>query len=409
MANDVVITGMGLVSALADSPAALHQALLEGRRAHRQVELFDTGDMGSQRACEVRGFEPQAYLGKKNFRPLNRAAQFTCAAAQLALADGDCSEEMRAEQDVGLVMGTQFCSVHTITRFDHLAITRGPAYASPLDFANTVINAATGQTAIWHNLRGINSTLSTGPTSGLSALGYAADLVRNGRVQTVLAGGVEELCFESLFACSRAGLAGGPDGSPVPFAADRDGFSLGEGAAFLLLEDAETARQRGARVLGRVAAYGSAFDPARGVDAERTVATAERAIVQALATAGLEVDDISAVSAGANGSPKYDRIEAQALARIWGPRLAELPLTAVKGALGEALGVSGVFQAIALIESMRAGVLPGISGLQTMDAELGLRATEAQQSLKIEHGLLTGVGFDGVNCAVALSAPEGQA
>ena len=405
MANDVVITGMGLVSALADRPADLHGALRAGERAHREVALFETGDMGRQRACEIAGFEPQAYLGKKNFRPLNRAAQFTCAAAQLALEDGGCTEEMRAEQDVGLVLGTQFCSVHTITRFDHLAITRGPAYASPLDFANTVINAATGQTAIWHDLRGINSTLSTGPTSGLNALGYAADLVRNGRVRAVLAGGVEELCFETLFACSRAGLAGGPDGKPVPFAAGRDGFAVGEGAAFLLLEEAESARERGAAVLGRVGGYATTFDPGRGADQPRAVDAAERALRQALRNAGLEATDIGAVSAGANGSPVQDAVEAAALGRVLGPGLEDLPLTAVKGALGEPLGVGGLFQAVVLLESMRTGVLPGISGLEEADAGLGLAPGAAERQADIAHGLLTGVGFDGNAGAVALSAP----
>lgn len=405
MANDVVITGMGLVSALADRPAALHRALCAGERAHREVALFDTGDMGAQRACEIADFEPQTYLGKKNFRPLNRAAQFTCAAAQLALEDGDCTEEMREAEDVGLVMGTQFCSVHTITRFDHLAITRGPAYASPLDFANTVINAATGQTAIWHNLRGINSTLSTGPTSGLNALGYAADLVRNGRVRAVLAGGVEELCFETLFACSRAGLAGGPDGNSVPFAAGRDGFAVGEGAGFLLLEDAVSARERGARVLGRVGGYATAFDPGRGIDEDRAVATAERAVRQTLRNAGLEAGDIGAVSTGANGSPGQDAVEAAALGKIWGTGLSGLPVTAVKGALGEPLGVGGLFQAVALLESMRTGVLPGVSGLQEADPALGLTLDGGERRVDISHGLLTGVGFDGNAGAVALSAP----
>lgn len=397
----VAVTGLGLVSALADRPDALHEALTEGQTAHRPVALFDPGAMGPQRACEIVGFAPADYLGKQNFRPLNRAAQFTCAAAHLALEDSGWTAEMRAEHDVGLVLGTMFCSIHTITRFDHLAITRGPAYASPLDFANTVINAATGQTAIWHNLRGINSTISTGPTSGLQALGYAADLVASGRAPAVLAGGVEELSFEVLYACRRAALAGPPDGRPVPFDAARDGFALGEGAAFVMLEEEEAARRRGAAVLAYIDGYGTAFDPLRGSDEERAVHAAGRSLDQALAHAGATAAEVDAVFAGANGSPLHDRIEARALDRVW-DGAAGLPVAAVKSALGEALGTSGALQAISLLQSMRSGVLPGIHGLEAADQPLEhLSADNAEVDLR--RGLLNGVGFDGTCCAVVLS------
>ena len=153
------------------------------------------------------------------------------------------------------MLGTMFCSVRTISQFDRRALEVGPAYASPMDFSNTVINAAAGQTAIMHNLRGINSTISTGTTSGLQAISYATEVIRSGRARAVLAGGADEMCFESFYGFDRAGLLCRSDQCegdfPIPFDKRRNGFALGEGAAFLMLENATFARQRGAHVLGR--------------------------------------------------------------------------------------------------------------------------------------------------------------
>src|SRR5262249_12447237 len=160
---------------------------------------------------------------------LDRTSQLVTAAARLALDDSGWTRELRSSVEVGLVLGTMFCGVHTIGEFDRRAVTAGPAYASPLDFANTVINAAAGHTAIWHNLRGVNSTIAGGSASGLQALAHAADLISNGRASVVLAGGVEELCFESFCGFHHAGMLCGsnckPGEFPIPFDARRNGFA----------------------------------------------------------------------------------------------------------------------------------------------------------------------------------------
>src|SRR5262249_36934227 len=144
--------------------------------------------------------------GKGNIRPLDRTSQLVAAAAGLALEDSGGAAEMRRTQDVGLGLGTMVCSVHTISEFDRRAVAAGPTYARAMSFANTVINAAAGQTAIWHRLRGVNSTIASGSSSGLQAIAYAAQLIAGGQGTALLAGGAEELCFESFLAFNRAGL-----------------------------------------------------------------------------------------------------------------------------------------------------------------------------------------------------------
>src|SRR5687768_1984195 len=276
MRNRVVITGAGVISSLGDSPASLQLALCSGHGAVKPVELFSTAGLGCPLGGEIPSFDAQKYLSRRNLRPLDRTSRLVTSAAQLALNNSGWSESMRNDEEVGLVLGTMFCSVHTISQFDRRALEVGPTYASPMDFSNTVINAAAGQTAIMHNLRGINTTISTGITSGLQAIAYATDVIRSGRAHAILAGGADEMCFESFYGFDRAGLLCRSDNRagdfPIPFDKRRNGFALGEGAALLMLEDAKFARQRGARPLAEITGHGFGYDCSHGKDEESAVA-----------------------------------------------------------------------------------------------------------------------------------------
>jgi 3-oxoacyl-[acyl-carrier-protein] synthase II len=202
MERRVVITGIGVISPLGDSPVALHTALCEGRSSLQPITLFNTDSLVCKQAHALVTFTPELYLGKKNLRALDRTSQLVTAAATLALDQSGWSTEMRRQHEVGLVLGTMFCSVHTISEFDRRGLTLGPNYVSPMDFANTVINAAAGQAAIWHDLRGVNSTIAGGITSGLHALAYATELIRSGQATALLAGGAKSCALNHSVALS---------------------------------------------------------------------------------------------------------------------------------------------------------------------------------------------------------------
>lgn len=416
----VVVTGAGVVSPLGDSPAALHQALAAGASARKPIELFETSSIGCHEAGEIRPFDPQVYVGERNLRPLDRTSRLLVVAAQLALADSGWAANgarpaAAAAAEVGLVVGTTFCSVRTIAEFDRRALRLGPSHASPLDFANSVINAAAGQAAIWHGLRGVNSTLAGGEASGLQAIAQAAELVRAGRADAVLAGGAEELCFESFLGYYRAGrlcgsLASGAAERPVPFDARRNGFSLSEGAALLMLEDASAAAARGAAVRAEVLGSGAAFAAASGEAGMADAAT--RAVRLALADAGVTPAEIGCLSASASGSVPVDRAEARGVAAALGEWAAELPVTAIKAMLGEGLGVSAAWQVVDLVETIGDGVLPGIAGLDQVEPGLPLplpetapAATRRLAPAARQRVLVTAVGADGHCAALVLGAP----
>ena len=415
-ARRVAVTGAGVVSPLGDSPEALHAALCAGESglgplaAVAPPEGFG-GRLGCASAGEVRGFDPREQLGDGNPRPLDRTAHLTVAAARRALAAAGLLEPAGPAPGLGLVLGTMFGSVRTIAEFDRRALTAGPLYAKPMDFANSVINAAAGQTAIWYRLTGVNATLSGGPVAGAAALAYAADLVRDGRTGTLLAGGADELAFESFLGFERAGLLAsenGAGGMPRPYDRRRSGFVPAEGAALLVLEEEDAARARGARISAWLLGHGNAFDPSRGRDPERATAAAARSMRLALADAGVGPGEIGAVSAAGSGSVAGDRCEARALAAVFGERAAKLPVTAVKSMLGEALGASAAFQAVVLIEALGRGVLPGIRGLEEPEEGLPLSAAHAA-ARPLEGaaiGLVHAVGLDGHHASLVLARGE---
>jgi 3-oxoacyl-[acyl-carrier-protein] synthase II len=404
----VVITGAGIVSPLGDTPAGLHAALCEGRSGISPVRLFDTEGLSSALGGEVRDFDAQKYLGRRNLRPLDRTSRLVAAAAQLALDNSGWTFEMRAEHEVGLVLGTMFCSVRTIAEFDRRALEAGPGYASPMDFANTVINAAAGQTAIMHGLRGVNTTVSADLTSGLQAVSYAADLIRSGCADALLAGGADELCFESFYGFERAGLLRRSDVDeghyPGPFDARREGFTPGEGAALLMLEEEASARERGARVLAEVCGWGSGFDRTRGRDEAKAVEGSAHAMRLALYGAGMLPYEVECLSASANGSQHGDHIEARAVARVFGEHARRMPVAAVKSMLGETLGASGALQAVDALETMRDGVLPGIRGLEQLEEGFPLAPVgPGRQEVDCVNVLVNSVGLDGHSCSLIVA------
>ena len=411
MKKRVVITGVGLVSCLGTSSALFHRQLCGGTDGAGRIVEGDPQGMRIPRAGRISCFEPELYLKGRSLRPLDRTGQLLASAAQMALDNSGWAAEALRRTDVGLVLGTMFGSMHTISEFDRRCLIEGPACVSPMNFANTVINSAAGQTAIWHNLRGMNSTTATGATSGLVAIGYAADLIQCGRQTAILAGGADEFCFEASYGLERAGLssnAGHEAECFTPFDARRSGMRLAEAGALVVLEDWDSALARGATVLGEIRGHANCYNPkwnqpghsARGII---------RAMRGALEDARLSPPEIDYISAGANGSLAGDRNEGLAIKAVFNGQSDQVPITAIKSGIGETLGAAGALQAIDLLETMCSGTLPGIAGLEQVDAELAdLNLCCKPTCVDVDSGMISSVGFDGHACSLIISKPPAQ-
>jgi 3-oxoacyl-[acyl-carrier-protein] synthase II len=406
MRRRVVITGTGIISALGDDAAGLHASICEGRCAFSEERFEDWAELPPARTARIKDFTATKWLGDVNTRPLERAGQLSICAALLALESSGWTIEKRKETEIDLVLATAFGPVETIARYDRDARLFGPKHAKPLDFANTVINAPAGQTAIWHGLTGSNLTVCAGKIASLCALRDAARRIANGWSTTVLTGGVEAVSFETYAAFSKSGQMQ-PDAvsaHPAPFSFDRRGFLLGEGSAFIVLEEAEAAEARGATIRAELSGCGSSYDPAGGQDQRSAIDACVRAIKGALSHAGTARDAIDFICASACGSVAGDAIEIMALSEVFGDRLAELPLFAPAAALGETLGASGMIQTVLLIESALAGWVPGTAGAERYDPRLpaaGVSATPRRGNYR--HGLSISQGFTGSSAAVVVT------
>src|SRR5215470_4053329 len=222
MTARVVVTGAGVISAAGAGVEEFERNLYGGCSGIGPSPLLGENAI----AAEVRNFNPQPWLGNKGIRVLDRSARLLCVAAHMALTSTGLQQEgSEGDPNLGLVCGTMFGGLHSITSFDWSGVTEGPNYVNPMEFPNTVINSPAGQAAIKHKLRGVNSTISAGLVSGLYAIHYAAEFLTLGRATALLAGGVEELCEESFLSFRKVGVLS-KTGRLRPFAPDRDGTVL---------------------------------------------------------------------------------------------------------------------------------------------------------------------------------------
>jgi 3-oxoacyl-[acyl-carrier-protein] synthase II len=409
----VVVSGAGAISPLGARGEEILQALAEGKRGFSPLagSPFDPARTGVAWAGLV-AFAPEDHFGDRNYRVIDRTGQLVLIAAGAALADAGLDAAAVAAREVGLVLGTLFGSVNTIASFDRRGVEAGPKYVKPLDFANSVINAAAGQAAIWHDLRGINSTVAGGGAGGIQALAQAFDLIRGGRAGILLAGGAEELSLEALFGFGRADLLAPSDAEngprPEPLGAGRQGAVLGEGAALLVLETAESAKERGALPLGAVRGHGAAFDPSQFRQEESAAEAIARAIRLALDDAGWSTEEVDLLMVSASGLPRLDLFEALALGQVFGNRLATLPFLAPKRGLGETLGAGGALAALVALAALRRGEAPAQPGLVPDPLLPVFRSPERPARLDGKRALLVGLGLDGAAAALALESWAGE-
>lgn len=348
MSASIVVTGCGIVSAIGIGNAAFSAALQSETSGIRAREN------GSGAWVPIADFEAGDYVEKKGLRALDRSARLLAVAAKLALdgaawtePPGSAGPKSGAEP-LGLVAGTMFGGLGSIAGFDWTILADGPQYVNPMHFPNTVISSPTGQAAIKHNLRGINSTICAGLASGLHALDYASRMLTLNRAPALLAGGVEEICDESAQGFERLGMLS-PSGRPKPFADDRDGGVQGEGSTLFMLETTERAAARGARPLARLAGFASAHAKAGEPQLDHQARAASTAMRTALEAAGVSASAIGLIVASASGSKSGDAAEQQALESVFARPLGDLQILTPKKFLGETLGAGGAFAAAAAI------------------------------------------------------------
>jgi 3-oxoacyl-[acyl-carrier-protein] synthase II len=407
----VVVTGLGLITALGTGVDRTWQGLVAGRPGVNRIATFDPVRLTSQMAAEVRDFDASHVLDKKDLRRVDRYIQFGLVAAREAMDMARLPDRLEGDdaEETGVILATGLGGVHTL--FDNLAVfaARGPDRLSPFLVPMGIGNVGAGQIAINFGPLGPNfATVSACASSG-HAIGEAFETIRRGDARMMLAGGSEAGIHEALvggFAAMRAlsQRNDDPAGASRPFDQGRDGFVIGEGAAVLVLEDLDRARARGARILAEILGYGATADgyhitlpPPGGIGAVR-------AARRAIAKAGISPTEIDHVNAHATSTAEGDRAELLAIRDILGDHASQVPITANKSMLAHTLGAAGAIEAAITILTLRDGIVPPTINLHDPDpagAGLNLTPNTAQRhSMKI--ALSNSFGFGGQNVALLI-------
>lgn len=418
MKREAVVTGIGVVAPGGIGATAFWDLLTAGRTATRGITLFDPAGYRSRIAAEV-DFDPAAHgLDDHQVARMDRYVQFAAVAVAEALADSAAPLSEVAPWRVGVSMGT---AVGATTRLDreYTAVSHGgadwvvdPARTAPHLNLALMPSTLSGEVADLVGARGPVRTVSTGCTSGLDAVGYAAQAIEDDLADIVVAGAAESpiapiamACFDAIKATSNSN--DDPAGASRPFDRDRNGFVMGEGAAVLVLEEASAARRRGARVRCRVAGFANHGNAFHMTGLRREGVEMARAITTALDRARRPATDVDYVNAHGSGTVQNDRHETDAVKRSLGEHARRVPMTSIKSMVGHSLGAIGSIELAACVLAMDTGVVPPTANLATPDPECDLDYVPVTaRERRTDVVLSVGSGFGGFQSAVVLDRGE---
>jgi 3-oxoacyl-[acyl-carrier-protein] synthase II len=411
-ANDrrrVVVTGMGLITALGNDVPSTWAGMLEGRSGVRRIEAFDPSRLDSQIAGEVRDFDASHVLDRKELRRTDRYIAFGLVAAREAMDQAGLPARLEGEEaeKTGVILGTGLGGVGTLVDGITTSALRGPDRISPFLVPMGIPNVGAGQIAISFGMTGPNFTTVSACATGGHAIGEATETIIRGDADTMIAGGAEAGIYEPMvggFASMRALSTrnDAPERASRPFDKGRDGFVIGEGCGVVVLEELEHAQARGATILAEICGYGATADASHITLPAPGGIGAVRAARRALEKAGMSPEEIDHVNAHATSTPEGDKAELQALRTILGERVGKVPVTANKSMIGHTLGAAGAIEAIVTILTMRDGCVPPTINLEDPDdAAAGLDLTpNAAARRDIRTAISNSFGFGGQNTAI---------
>ena len=404
----VVITGIGPITPIGITRDGFWSGLQQQRSAVRSVSRFDPSQFRSHNAAEVNDFVPTDHLEQKRAKRFDRFAQFSVAAAQMALDDANLDLSKEDRERVGANMGTALGGVSYAENQLGVYLTQG-LRAVDASLALTVFGgAASCNIAIELGAMGPNSTNSMSCASGTIAIGDAFRQIRDGYADVMIAGGAEAplapLTF-GAFALIRAMSTRNeePEKASRPFDKDRDGFVMGEGAAVMILEEYERAKARGAPIYGEVVGYGITNDAHHMTAPRPDGSQAARAMRLALQDANVSADEIGYVNTHGSSTPLNDTTETMAIKQVLGDRAYRTPMSGTKGYYGHALGASGAIEAAICALAMEREWLPPTVNLQVADKACDLNFLPGTgRKERVEHMLTNSFGFGGINAALVL-------
>lgn len=407
MKRRVVVTGVGLVTAIGNDVPTTWDGLMTGANGADYIKKFDTEKFSVKFACEVKGFDPLSFLDKKEARRMGAFTHFALAASDEAMAHSGLKVDESNAEMIGTYISSGIGDFWAIEREHEKLLHSGPDRVSPFFIVSAIVNLAAGNVSIRHGAKGPNSATATACSAGAHAIGDSFRLIERGDADAMICGGAES----AITPMSVAGFASmralstrndDPKHASRPFDAERDGFVIGEGAGILILEELEFAKARGANILAEIVGYGMSGDAFHVTMPDESGSGAIRVMQRAIKDAGISPDQIGYVNAHGTSTPYNDKFESLAIKTVFGEHAKNgLAVSSTKSMTGHALGAAGGIEAVFSVLALKEGKLPPTINYEIPDPECDLDyVTNVARDADIEYALSNSFGFGGTNASL---------
>ncbi|MED4750075.1 beta-ketoacyl-ACP synthase II [Brevibacillus choshinensis] len=412
MKRRVVITGVGVISPVGNDAQTFWNSLLEGKSGIDRLTAFDASEYPTQIAGEVKDFNPELYMDKKEVRRTDRFVQFGLAAAKMAFEDAKLEVTAENAERVGVYIGSGIGGLSTWEEQHTVLLEKGPRRVSPFFIPMLIANMASGAVSIQYGAKGPTSSAITACATGTNAIGDALRLIQFDHADVMIAGGAEATVRPMAFAgfCSAKAMStrnDEPQKASRPFDVDRDGFVMGEGAGVVILEELEHAKKRGATIIAEVIGYGMSADAHHITSPSPGGEGAARCMNNALKDAGIDPTEVDYINAHGTSTDQGDIAETQAIKSVFGEHAYKLAVSSTKSMTGHLLGATGGIEAIASAYALRDQILPPTINLENQDPECDLDyVPNHARKAKVDVAVSNTFGFGGHNATVILKRYE---
>lgn len=406
MKRRVVVTGLGMVTALGNDVPTTWASILKGESGADYIKKFDTEDFSVKFACEVKGFDEQDYMDKKEARRMGAFSHFAIAASDEAMTNSGLVVDDSNAEMIGTYISSGIGDFWAIEREHEKLLKSGPGRVSPFFIVSAIVNLASGNVSIRHGLKGPNSATATACSAGSHAIGDSFRIIERGDADAMICGGAESAItpmsvagFSSMRAMSTRNDE--PQRASRPFDAERDGFVIGEGAGLLVLEELEFAKKRGANILAEIVGYGMTSDAFHVTAPDETGSGPRRVMQRAIKDAGITPEDIDYINAHGTSTPYNDKFETKAIKDCFGEHAYKLAVSSTKSMTGHALGAAGGIEAVLAIKAFNENILPPTINYENPDPECDLDYIPNEvREAKVEYILSNSFGFGGTNACL---------
>lgn len=414
MRRRVVITGMGVITPIGNTIEQFWHNLINGVSGIGRITSFDTTEYTTHIAGEVRDFDPEKYIDKKEAKRMDRFAQFAVAATKMALEQARLDIRSTNPERVGVYIGSGIGGLATLEENYKTLLEKGPRRVSPFLIPMMIANMGSGIVSITFGAKGPNSSPISACATGTHAVGDATEIIRRGKADVMIAGGSEATIrplalagFGNMKALSTRNDE--PTKASRPFDRDRDGFVMSEGAGILILEELEHAKRRGAKIFAEVAGYGMSGDAYHLTAPAPEGEGAARAMMEAILDAGLKPEDVDYINAHGTSTDYNDKFETLAIKRVFGDHAYRLAVSSTKSMTGHMLGAAGGVEAIATALTIAEGIIPPTINYENPDPDCDLDyVPNVARRAKVDVAISNSLGFGGHNASILLRRYNGD-